>query len=292
MERISPTSDLAFKKALASEGNKDILAGLIKDFYSFEVMEEDLILEHPYSIDVYREYVEGKEVSVLRHTAKDVAASFDPLKDVLASLKRADFISEVQVKKTKYFAERFLYYPFERFCQNYSKAGFIKVGSDGSSRRFSSLRPVYALNILGESHFRDDDALRIFEMYDPHRQKSYPKELIRVGFFELTKLNVETYNQKHWQDYFKTGIANPDAPCYIKKASEIIDWMNLTQEEREMALALEKAQAIRDEEIFTALEETREETREEIAKNMLEEGLPPGVVAKCTGLPLDIVKAM
>ena len=31
MERISPTGDLAFKKVLASEENKDILAGLIGD---------------------------------------------------------------------------------------------------------------------------------------------------------------------------------------------------------------------------------------------------------------------
>ena len=41
MERILPTSDLAFKKVLASEENKDILAGLILDF--FGIIAEDII---------------------------------------------------------------------------------------------------------------------------------------------------------------------------------------------------------------------------------------------------------
>ena len=36
MQRISPISDLGFKKVLASEDNKDILAGLIKDFFGIK----------------------------------------------------------------------------------------------------------------------------------------------------------------------------------------------------------------------------------------------------------------
>jgi hypothetical protein len=146
--KISPTGDLAFKKVLASEENKDILRGLIKDFYFFVISEDDLVIENPYSIDTYKEYVEDKEVSILRHTAKDIAVSFNPLKDVAASLKRADFIMEMQIKKARFFEERFLYYPFMRFCQNYGKVGFMETGSDGKLNRYSSLRPVYALNII------------------------------------------------------------------------------------------------------------------------------------------------
>ena len=73
-------------------------------------------------------------------------------------------------------------------------------------------------------------------MYDPKRKKSYPKELVKVGFFELTKSNVETANQRHWYHYFKTGEADPQAPDYIKKASQIIDWGNLRKEERDRFL--------------------------------------------------------
>ena len=294
MDRISPAGDLGFKKVLASEGNKDILAGFIRDFYGFDVDESDLVLEHPYSIAAYREYVEGREVSVLRHTGKDVAASFNPLIDVTALLKRADFISEMQIKKARYFAERFLYYPFERFCQNYNKAGFMETGTDGKPNRYSSLRPVYALNIIAEPHFTDDgDALRVFEMYDPRRHKRYPKRLVEIGFFELSKHNVETDNQKQWQDYFRTGIASPNAPDYIHKASQVIDFVNLTEEERAMANVLEKAQALYDAEIcdsyFDGMDAGIEKGKAEGLAEGKAEGLAKG---KAEGLAEGLAEGM
>ena len=48
MDRVSPTNDLAFRKVLASEDNKDILQELITDFYEMEV--KNLAIETPYSI--------------------------------------------------------------------------------------------------------------------------------------------------------------------------------------------------------------------------------------------------
>jgi len=103
LERILPTSDLGFKKVLASEENKDILAGLIQDF--FEIKAEDIVIEKPYSIAVCKELIENEEITKLRQTLKDVAVSF----------KVADFVSEAQIKKTLFYEERALYYPFERF---------------------------------------------------------------------------------------------------------------------------------------------------------------------------------
>ena len=92
MDRISPTGDLAFKKVLASEENKDILAGLIGDFFCIEV--EELAIENPYSIAAYVELVKDEKITVLRNTLKDVAATF----------KTADFVSECQIKKTLFYA--------------------------------------------------------------------------------------------------------------------------------------------------------------------------------------------
>ena len=68
MKRISPTNDLAFKKVLASEENKDILGGLINDF--FDVTAEEIVIENPYSIASYIEHVKGGEVVVLRIRSK------------------------------------------------------------------------------------------------------------------------------------------------------------------------------------------------------------------------------
>jgi len=232
MERISPVSDLGFKKVLASDENKDILAGLIKDFFGIEA--EDIVIEKPYSISICKEFIEGGEVTKLRQTLKDVAATF----------KSADFISEVQVNKTQFFDERALYYPFEKYCQNYSEVGAMKVNTSDKPIRYSSLRPVYALNILGYTHFEEDaEALRIFELYDPKRRKRYKRELLRIGFFELSKLEIETANQKHWHEYFTTGEAGADAPAYIKKAGQVIEYVNLREEERVMISTLERLEA-------------------------------------------------
>ena len=186
LDKILPTGDLAFKKVFSSEENKDILSGLIRDFFMIDVSEDDLVIENPYSIAAYQEYVDGKEISLLRHTTKDIAATIDPLRDVSLSFEKADFISEMQIRKTKYYAERFLIYPFERFCQNYGRAKASATEYNERKSHYSGIRPIYALNIIGEPHFTqggDNDALRVFTMYDLVRKKNYPKKLIHIGFF-------------------------------------------------------------------------------------------------------------
>jgi len=296
LDRISPTGDLAFKKVLASEENKDILAGLIGDFFNVEV--EELAIVNPYSIAAYMELVKGEEITVLRNTLKDVAATF----------KTADFVSECQIKKTLFYAERSLLYPLERFCQNYNKAGNMQIDESGRLNRYSGMKPVYSLNILGYNHFDDEDALRIFELYDPERKKRFEKRLLRLGYFELKKPNIETQNQKHWYDYFNTGTVSPDAPEYIQKAGRIIDFVNLTEEERTVAKSLERAQADYDLEMYSSYVEGKAEGKAEgiaegeakgnterqakTARLMLDEGLQPEIVAKCTELPLERVMAM
>jgi len=45
---------------------------------------------------------------------------------------------------------------------------------DGAFLLYSSLKPIFTLNILGYPHFvGDDDALRIFTLYDRKRNKSF-----------------------------------------------------------------------------------------------------------------------
>ena len=280
MERISATSDLAVKKVLASEENKDVLQGLIVDF--FNIKAEEISIENPYSIETYQQMVGGKKMTEFFQTIKDVAASF----------KVANFVSEIQVRQTHFFDERALYYPFNRFCKNYGIEGEMQLGSDGKPSKYSSLKPIYALNILGYSHFADDEALRIFELYDPKRNKAYKKELIYVGFFELSKTKIETPNQQHWRDYFTTGKVSDTAPEYIKKASWIIEWANLKEEEREMVELLEKAQADHDNDMVSAYLDGKEEEKLETAKIMLGDGVPRETVAKYTRLSLAQIKAL
>ena len=281
MKRIPATSDLAFKKVLASEENKDILGGFIHDF--FGVIAEDLTIINPYSIDVVKEHnKDGSDVSVLRQILRDITATF----------KVADFVSELQVRKTRYFDERSIYYPLRRFCDNYSITGSMEAGSDRKPNRYSSLRPVYALNILDYTHFHDEDSLRIFELYDPVRNKKPNKDLFKIGYFELTKNNIETANQQHWHNYFKTGESSANAPEYIKKASSLIEMVNLEEEERKVVDVLEKAQAILDAEYSSAFFDGRDEGILQMAKAMLQHGLTHEKIAGITNLPLEQVYSL
>ena len=172
----------------------------------------------------------------------------------------------------------------------------MQVDKSGRLNRYSGMKPVYSLNILGYNHFDDADALRIFELYDPERRKRFDKRLLRLGYFELKKPNVETQNQKHWYDYFNTGTVSPDAPEYIQKAGRIIDFVNLTEEERTVAKSLERAQADYDLDMYSSyvdgVAEGEANEKAKTARLMLGEGLQPELVAKCTELPLDSVMAM
>jgi predicted transposase/invertase (TIGR01784 family) len=289
-ERISPTNDLALKKVLSSEENKDILQGLVHDFFDLEVDIADITLDHPYSIKDYREMTkDGKEALVLRQTIPDVTASF-----VLANLT-----AEFQIKRDTWFSVRSLYYAFDRFCSEYNK---LPAGSDTpGSLRFSSLKPVYALNILGFNHFsQDGDALRIFGLYDVDRHKAFETEYVRLAYFELQKDNVETVNLRHWRDYFTKGEVLGDAPDYIQKASRIIEVVNLDEKEREMVDIMEKARAVYESTVYTSyldgkaegLTEGEAKRSLEVAHNLLSQGIDPDIVAISTGLDIETLKGL
>jgi len=296
MDRILPTGDLAFKKVLGSEENKDILAGFIDDF--FGVKAEDITIDNPYSIAVCRELLARGEVTKLRQTLKDVAATF----------RAADFVAEVQIKRTSYYEERSLYYPFERFVQNYARVDAVRTGEDSRPVRYSGLRPVYAMNVLGYRLFgEDEDALRIFELYDLKRGKKF-KDLLKIGFFELEKEKIETANQKHWRDYFVGGTACECAPEYIKKASKVIDYVNMSEEERKVISAMERMEANDEAERYYIATENRaigraegeaigeargEAIKNEMIKNLLSLGIPISQIAQASKLSeKDIQEAL
>jgi hypothetical protein len=145
---------------------------------------------------------------------------------------------------------------------------------------------MYAMNILGYNHFTDDDdALRIFELYDPVRNKHFPKKLINFGYFELKKTNVETENQRQWQNYLLNRPLSNDAPQYIKDALKIIDSANMEKEEFELMTQLEYAESRYQNQLLYA----KDERAEEIALEMLREGDAVDRVARLTKLPLEII---
>ena len=198
------------------------------------------------------------------------------------------------------YEERSLYYPFERFVQNYARVDAVKAEAEKRPVRYSGLRPIYAMNILGYRLFgEDDDALRIFELYDPKRGKKF-KELLKIGFFELGKANIETANQKHWRDYFVGGTASECAPEYIKKASKIIEYVNMSEEERKVISAMERMEANDEAERYYIATENRAKGMAEgemvkavsVARNLLSINLSAEQIAAATGLAAEEIEKM
>ena len=274
MKYVNPTNDLAFKKVLGSSENVHILGGLYKDFYFIE--PKGLAIENPYSIKAYKEFLRNKEVFRLRQTISDIAAT----------MTWADYRSELQVRKDKYYDERSLYYPLDRFISRYRIVA-------GENSGYARLRPIYSLNILGYNHFtEDDDALRIFRLYDPVRGKGAKKDLLYLGHFELLKSNVETDNQRDWQNYFLQRPLSSTAPDYIREALHIIEQSNMEEEELEMIAQLDYYQSIYDGQIEAARDEGRDEGRDELIRNMLKVNTPLDYIIKASGYTEEEIEAL
>ena len=267
MKYVNPTNDLAFKKVLGNNDNIHILAGFIKDFFFID--PKGLTVENPYSIKAYKELIKDEETYRMRSTISDVAAIMD----------FADYRSELQLRKESYFDERSIYYPLDKFVSHYRVV-------DGEVNPYARLRPIYSMSILGHNHYKgDEDALRVFQLYDPARKKSFSKQIINFGYFELLKPNVETENQRQWQNYFLQKPLANDAPDYIKDALRIIDRANMSEEEFKMMADVEYYQSIYHNQIHYAVNEKTIE----IAKKMLKRGASVEDVVEDTGLDRDTV---
>jgi len=278
LKYVSPTNDLAFKKVLGNNDNIHILEGFIKDFFFID--PKGLTVENPYSIKAYREIVKDEEAYRMRLTISDISAVMD----------FADYTSELQIRKESYFDERSLYYPLDKFVSRY------KIVPDEPSA-YARLRPMYAMNILGYNHISEDnDALRIFQLYDPVRNKHFPKRIFHFGYFELLKPNVETENQRQWQNYFLQKPLSNNAPDYIKDALHIIDRANMDEEELDMMAKADYYKSIFDNQIHYAKSEGRSEGRSErdieIITELLRENMPIEMIAKVTKLPIKSIEEL
>jgi hypothetical protein len=151
---------------------------------------------------------------------------------------------------------------------------------------------------LGYTHFPnegnpdDEDALHIFEFYDIKHQRRYKKDLVKIGFFELTKNQGLTTNQRHWLEYFKGDVVDASAPDYIRKASQVIEYTNLAEEEKVVIAALEKAEADRVAEIHQGFLDGRQTERMEFAKIMIKNGEPIEKITMYTNLSSEYVKSL
>jgi hypothetical protein len=280
MRDIKPTNDLLFKKMLGSVENKDILQGCIKDFLDIYVPLEDIEITSPYSIETYVESSKAPddgEGNVMRRFESDVRAS----------LTFADFLSDVQVSRDKYFTPRTLQYAFQRFCDNYNALGRMALDTRGKPLKYSSLRPVFALNILDHTHFtRDRCGLRVLTLRDRKRGVGLDRDWIKIAYFELRKKKYDSRNHIYWREFFNTGKAPAGAPEYIRKAEGVVNYANLTKEERDIMTSAEWAEDKYQSGIQTAYEDGRDRGE----KTGFVRGKKTGFVKGQLGITLDYIR--
>ena len=260
-DALNPTSDLGFKKILASEDHKTITKGFIADLFGLEASLDDIHIVNPYSIDVYDEQAKaGGEVEQrLRQTLRDVTVSVDTV----------DVTVELQIRVEASFIKRAWYYHTDLYTSHYDE----KNGAN----RYASLRPVWSLNILGESVFECEHAFHMFTLHDTLLDEPFVPELARIGFFELTKEHDVQESLARWRHFLLTGTVNDTDPDYLKEAASIIRYINLSRQEREMDKILEKAiatdLAIRD----YALQQGIKQGIERGIKQGIEQGIEQGI---------------
>jgi hypothetical protein len=252
-KKVSALSNLIFFKTFGSEENKDILAGLARDFFGIESGEITILT--PYDVKVYAQMQEGNPVNVLRHTSRDVTARFET----------ADLTMELQVRKDEYFDVRSLKYAFDVFSGNYNEIGAATRAASGSP--YATLRPVFSLNILHYRRFEDTYPLRIFELYDKNRGLSLDKDYLKVAYFELGKPCTETAELGYWRDYFLGNELPARTPEYIRKAARLLEYVNLTDEERKM---MDREEWIRADIISQNLTEVHDAERAALARGRTE----------------------
>jgi len=275
-QTVLPTSDLAFKKILASNDHKTVTQGFIKDFFGVHVEVDDIHIVNPYSIHAYREAAENGTYPVLRET----------LRDTTFALSVADMTVEMQLRPQSTFLYRGFFYMGEVFRQGYNKLAHQHAGD-----RYGGLRAVWVADLVDGALFDDDLAFRMLEPYDPARRVGVTPEVFRWGVFEMTKPGAPPQLAR-WRDFLRSGKVGDGDPAYLREAASIIDNANMTQEERDMISAQERYEADRQTDLYYAeqggitkgIEQGALETKLANARSALRHGLSRADVADIIGL--------
>ena len=285
-KKVLTTNDLVFKKVFASPGNSHILIGFINDILGLHV--EEVTIVDTYNI---RSFYDENGNPDLRYTQVDV----------LAKLKDGSLIGiEMQVYKQLLYRERALFYTAGTYVSNYGRHELIQ--SNVNYRKmdidYSALRPVYSICIMMENEFLEDNQpIHIFTLYDRENQLIYKKvnhhELLNIVFLELKKSSAEMQvNIKEWFDYFLRGKVSKNAPQYVQEACREASYLSLSEEEKSMIDAREKArQDAMAREAYVWLE-GKAEGKAEIIATMKKNGKSIEEIAEFIGMTKEEIEQL
>jgi len=281
MGTIKPTGDLGFKKILASHNHQRVTQGFIADFFGLKVRLADIHIADPYSIKSYQERLGADEAGIQQRL-------HETIRDVTVAVKNVDITVEMQIRTERHFVARAYYYLADRYTSHYREDPSV------GRNKYASLRPVWSLNVLDGSVFDCAHAFHMFAFTDPDTGEALTPPLARFGFLELDKHKRDTAPaRRRWRRFLKTGIVYQSDPSYLKEAASIIDYDNLTQEERDMDKRLQKAIDTREAEMAYAIEQgVAQGIAQGIAQGVRERQLSDARAALRWGVPREGVVAI
>ncbi|MGX7350184.1 hypothetical protein [Dolosicoccus paucivorans] len=121
---------------------------------------------------------------------------------------------------------------------------------------------------------------------------------VQATYFSLRNTRTSHPNIVYWQVFFKGEPIPKEAPYYIHDAAAMIRLENLSEEERQMAEAISKSEAIRraerqydiEEGIELGIEQGKQEEQQRMIVSMYQQDLPLVQIASITGLSIGQIK--
>jgi len=283
MRYLDPKNDLTFKKIFGQ--HPDLLISLLN---ALMPLKPDQVIEQ------------------IEYLPAEMAPQIPEFKNSIVDVRCKDnqgrqFIVEMQMLWTPSFKARVLF--------NASKA-YIRQLSPG--RKYESLQPVFALNLLNDVFVEDEDFYHHYSIVNVEKPKMHLEGLEFV-FVELPKFKPQKIAEKKmavlWLRFLteiQDGAEKVDADLQnnqeIKKALEILQESAFTTAELDMydrywdavsterTLLSEKVRlAVEDAEKRTEIE-TKKRTIKQIVINFHAAGVDIPTIAKSTGLTQAQVK--
>jgi len=269
---INPKIDLVFKKLFGSAGNQDLLISLINSMLPANEKLQTITLLNPYNLP---DYLEGK-MTILDIKAQDEKGKMYDI--------------EMQISGHDYFGARAWYYWARSFSLQLEK------GKD-----FKHLNKTIVISIVNFKMFEDELYHHNFVPKERTTNEFYNNlDFMSLHFVELPKFNYEGIEKKiqttleRWITFLNNAVRLeqeklPDELAQldeIKKAADSLRTMSLLDKEREYY----EKQLINLMDDNARLESALNHQKIEIAIAFKRDGIPPEIIAKNTGLPIDIIE--
>ena len=236
--KIKPTNDLLFKKMMTTTGKEFILEDFIEAVTRMKL--KNVRPTNPYQIESYQKEIENLN-PVMYSTIVDVAASTEDGMEIMI---------EMQLYQHKDFFERIFNYMATTYTQNY-KAESAK-----------SIISIVVINFTVFQEARVEIGLTNLVCHREIKNKKHQPywRIYLVNLTDKAILEGENTDLSEWRDFLKNGTIKPESSRGLKEAQKIVNFSNLSGEERRLAELMEKY----------------EDVYYQVMKHQLEEGIEIG----------------